>query len=109
MYSDMTVARYRDVPLFESYYRPDRFKVYKGLPNLKCRYRNNTKYRFKECGKCSPIPFDMEIHLYDHFREDSSDYWGGEIGDGTFDSEIESMKEEAIRDRRYFGCEDERA
>ena len=40
----------------------------------------------------------------------SSDYWNvGEIGNGTFDSEIESMKQEVIRDRRYFGCEDERA
>jgi hypothetical protein len=98
----MTVARYRDVPLFQSYYRPDRFKVYKGLLNLKCS--------FEDCGKCSPVPFDMEIHLHDHFREESSDYWNvGEIGDGTFDSEIESMKQEAIRDRRYFGCEDERA
>ena len=52
----------------------------------------------------------MEIHLHDHFREETSDYWNvGEMGDGTFDSEIESMKQEAIRDRRYFGCEDERA
>jgi len=98
----MTVAKYRDIPLFQSYYRPDRFKAYKGLPNLKCSY--------EDCGKCSPIPFDMEIHLHDHVREESSDYWNvGEMGDGTFDSEIESMKQEAIRDRRYFGCEDERA
>ena len=54
--------------------------------------------------------FDKKLSNFDHFREDSSDYWNvGEIGDGTFDSEIESMKQEAIRDRRYFGCEDERA
>jgi ArsR family metal-binding transcriptional regulator len=85
---EMTVAKHRDIPLFESYYRPDRFKVYKGLPNLKCIF----------CGECSPIPFDMDIHL---FLDHKDEYIDG------IDSLVESMELEAIENRRYFGCEDE--
>jgi hypothetical protein len=96
----MTVTKYKYIPLSQSYYRPDRFEVYKGLPNLKCRY----------CGKCSPIPFDMEVHLYDHMKWE---FWPYsitsemEMNDDIFDSEIESMRPEAIASRRYFGFEEE--
>ena len=45
--------------LFASYYRKDRFKVLKGLPNLKCMF----------CESYSPIKFDMELHLYKDHRE----------------------------------------
>jgi hypothetical protein len=91
MYTDMTVAKHRDIPLFESYYRPDRFKVYQGLPNLKCIF----------CGKCSPLPFDMDIHLFADHKD--------EVAPFMINYLVESMRMEAIRNRRYFGCEDERA
>jgi hypothetical protein len=80
----MTVTRYKDYPLFQSYYRPDRFEAYKGLPNLKCMI----------CDKCSPILFDMENHLYlDH----------GEFGCVRL---TRMLEKEAIRNGRRFGCED---
>jgi hypothetical protein len=45
--------------LYGSYYRPDRYKMLKGLPTLICMF----------CGKYSPIKFDMELHLYENHRE----------------------------------------
>jgi hypothetical protein len=88
MHTDMTVARHKVIPLFDSYYRPDRFKVYKGMPNLKCVF----------CGKYSPIPFDMDIHLFIDHKDECID---------GIDRLVRCMQMEAIKDGRYFGCEDE--
>jgi hypothetical protein len=94
----LKVTKLKDTPLYWSYYRPERFEAYKGMPYLKCT----------ECGKCSPIPFDMEIHLHDHMRSFFGDYANEMyMNDHTYDGEIELMKQEAIRVGRYFGCDEE--
>lgn len=88
------------IPLNSSYYRSDRLKAYKGKPYLKC----------PNCGKCSPILFDMERHLYYHDKWDSwwpSDYLKeSTMDDGLYDEELKELEQEAIRNGRYFGCED---
>jgi hypothetical protein len=91
-------AKRKNPPLFESYYRPDRFEAYKGLPNLKCMF----------CGKCSPIPFDMDLHLYEeHKRHLFTNPVFRDKGLVTLDERIdyllELMKDYAIKNRMYFG------
>ena len=91
----------KDIPLYPSYYRPDRFEAYKGRPYLKC----------PTCGKCSPIPVDMENHLYYHARWDFPELSGylkeSTMDDGLFDKKLKELKQEAIINNRYFGCEDQ--
>jgi hypothetical protein len=97
----MTITEYKDIPLFQSYYRPDRFKAYKALPNLKCMF----------CGKCSPIPFDMDLHLYEEHRKHLGRHIPVDLNAISMDEKInyllEAMEWEAIVNGRYFGCEDE--
>ena len=84
--------------LFASYYREDRFKVYKGLPNLRCMF----------CESYSPIKFDMELHLYDNHREDLlydlpiKKKKGFRMND-RIDYAINLMESEAHKSKRYFG------
>lgn len=94
-------SRHKYIPLNPSYYRPDRFEAYKGKPYLRC----------PTCGKCSPIPLDMEFHLYYHNRWNlwgPSDYLKeSTMDDGLYDEELKELEKEAIRNGRYFGFEDE--
>jgi hypothetical protein len=94
----MTVTKHRDSPLFQSYYRPDRLKALRCLPNLKCMF----------CGVCSPIPFDMDLHLYEMHKRlvifGDHPFRGGM--DERIDYLLDLMRQEAIRRRRYFGLEE---
>jgi hypothetical protein len=92
------ITKHIDKALFQNYYRPDRLEALRGLPNLKCMF----------CGVCSPIPFDMDLHLYEmHKRRvifGDFPFRGGM--DERIDYLLELMKQEAVRNRRYFGCKE---
>lgn len=91
----MTVVQHKDIPLFDSYYRADRFKAYKGLLNLKCMF----------CGVCSPIEFDMDLHLYKMYKKNlfSRNFPIRRGIDDRINYFIHLMKQEAAKNGRYFG------
>lgn len=84
--------------LYPSYYRDDRYKALKGLLNLRCMF----------CGSCSPIKFDMDLHLYENHRENLftdlpiKKKKGFRMND-RIDYAINRMESEAHKSKRYFG------
>lgn len=95
----MTAAiKSKDPPLVKSYYRPDSVRAYKGLLNLKCMY----------CGLCSPIPFDMDLHLYEMHRDQILELFLHRRGlNRRINYLLYIMQQEAIKNERCFGSEHE--
>lgn len=83
--------------LYPSYYRGDRYEALKGLLNLKCIF----------CESCSPIKFDMELHLYENHRENlftdlPIKKKKGFTMDNRINYVLDQFESEALRSKRYF-------
>lgn len=83
--------------LYASYFREDRYKVYKGLPNLQCMF----------CDCYSPIIFDMDLHLYESHKENLLNDLPirkkrGFRMDNRITCAIDLMESDAVRNKRYF-------